>query len=105
MTTSTPDLRYWSLSTTHPYTNDPISYTFPFPLTQQAAALLFDTILDTYTVTDLTWHLDNENLSAVLVLYTLNGTQRLTVIAATDPDDAVVRLEAIKQHGSLCTLV
>jgi hypothetical protein len=105
MTTSAPDSRYWQLRSTHPLSGDPIGYTWPAPLPREAAASIIQAIISTYTVTDLTWHLDDgSNLIASLILFTHCGIQRLTCLAAADPDDAVVRLEALAKAGTLVPL-
>ena len=105
MTTSAPESRYWQLRSTHPVTGDPIGYTWPAPITCEAAASIVQALTTTYTVTDLTWHLDDgSGLVAAIVLFTLAGTQRLTCIAATDTDDAVVRMAALASDGTLVPL-
>ena len=105
MTASAPDARYWQLRAYHPVTGDPIGYTWPAPLPQQAAATIVQALLTTYTVTDLIWQLDDgSGLVAAIVLFTIGNTQRLTCIAATDADDAVVRMAALASDGTLVPL-
>jgi hypothetical protein len=105
MTTSAPDSRYWQLRSTHPLSGEPIGYTWPAPVSQQTAAGILEALLTTYTVTDLVWHLDDgSGLLAAIVLFTIGNTQRLTCIAATDTDDAVVRMAALATDGTLVPL-
>lgn len=105
MTTSAPDSRYWQLRSTHPLTGDPIGYTWPAPLTCEAAAKVIEALLTTYTVTALVWPLDDgSKLVAAIVLFTIGNQQRLTCIAAADTDDAVVRLAALASDGTLVPL-
>jgi hypothetical protein len=105
MTTSAPDSRYWQLRTTHPLSGEPIGYTWPAPLPQQAAARILEALLTTYTVTDLVWHLDDgSGLVAAIVLFTIGNQQRLTCVAAASTDDAVVRLAALASDGTLVPL-
>lgn len=105
MTTSAPETRYWQLQAFHPITGAPIGYTWPAPLTCEAAAKVVEALITTYTVTDLIWQLDDgSGLVAAIVLFTIGNTQRLTCIAATDTDDAVVRMAALASDGTLVPL-
>lgn len=105
MTTSAPDARYWTLLAHHPLSGEEISYTWPAPIPRTAAAAIIQAMISTYTVTDLVWPLDDgSGLSAVIVLFVLNNAERLTCVAATDVDDAVVRLAALASSGTLVPL-
>lgn len=104
-TSSAPQLHTWAITGTHPLSGIPIALPWPQRTTLEVAAQIAQSILNTYTVTDLVWPIEGSpgHICAV-ILWTYLGTQKLSLLPADSIDDAVVRLASLASSGTLTVL-
>lgn len=105
MATSAPQLHTWAITGTHPLSGIPIALPWPQQTTIEVAAQIAQSILNTYTVTDLVWPIDDApgHVCAV-ILWTYFGVQKLSLLPADNPDDAVVRMASLASSGTIAVL-
>jgi hypothetical protein len=105
-TSSAPQLHTWAITTTHPLSGIPIALPWPQRTTLEVAAQIANSILTTYTVTDLVWPVDNApgHICSVILWTSNDGKPRLCLLPADSVDDAVVRLGTLASSGTLTVL-
>ncbi len=104
-TSHAPQLHTWALTGFHPLTGVPICLPYPERTTIEMAALLSQAIVTTYSVLELVLHPDDLTREIiVLVLWTLNGHDRLAELPADSVDDAVVRMASLASSGTIAVL-